>query len=108
MSLTEKYRLISIKNTKPKINRVVVGVFAPIRLVSHSRRSYQRIRTIIPKPVRSQINEYSSASFLLLTSSIMTKKGLLLLSGQIFFVEQSCLYSFLRSVTKIESIILKM
>ena len=89
MIFKEKYRLINSRNTKPKIKRVVVGVFAPIRCVSHSRRSYQRIRTIIPKPVSSQINEYSSASFLLLTSSIMTKKDLLLLSGQIFFVEQS-------------------
>ena len=73
MILIERYRLINNRNTRPKIKRAVVGVFAPIRYVSHSRRSYQRIRTIIPKPVSSQMNEYSSASFLLLTSSIMTK-----------------------------------
>jgi hypothetical protein len=70
---------MSIRNTSPKKKRVDVAREAPIRDVIANNRSYHIARIKSKKPVRSQIKENSSLSFLFLTSSIMTIKIMILI-----------------------------
>ena len=57
-----------------KINRVVVGVTAPISVDSFTSRPYQTARTKMAKPVRSHNQEYSSLSLRFRTRAMMTTK----------------------------------
>ena len=73
-TLIAKCNEIKTKKMMLKINKVVVGITAPIKAVSFTRRSYQTARTKTTTPVKSHIHENSSLNFLFLTRDMMTTK----------------------------------